>query len=114
MRHLLVVLQALVDKGNTVLVIEHNMDVAKQADWIIDMGPDGGAGGGRILYAGPPEGIADSPTAPFLQEELERARGEGDRGLKVREIDLDALLGKGGEDLDSDEVEEDEPEDAEA
>ena len=114
-RHLLVVLQALVDKGNTVLVIEHNMDVAKQADWIVDMGPAGGAGGGRVLYAGPPEGITDSPTAPFLLEELERARLSGDRGLKVREIDLDALLGPDtGGDIESDEVEEDEPEDAEA
>ena len=112
-RHLLVVLQALVDRGNTVLVIEHNMDVAKQADWVVDMGPDGGAGGGRVLYAGPPEGIADSPTAPFLQEELERARATGDLGLKVREIDLDALLGD-GDDVEPDEVEEDEPEDAEA
>ena len=114
-RHLLIVLQALVDRGNTVLVIEHNMDVAKQADWIVDMGPAGGAGGGRVLYAGPPEGIADSPTAPFLLEELARARDAGNLGLNVREIDLDALLGPdtGGE-LASDDVEEDEPEDAEA
>ena len=111
-RHLLVVLQALVDRGNTVLVIEHNMDVAKQADWIVDMGPAGGAGGGQILYAGPPEGIADSPTAPFLREELERATT--DTGLKVREIDLDALLGVAGDEVEPDEVEEDEPEDAEA
>ncbi len=113
-RHLLIVLQALVDKGNTVLVIEHNMDVAKQADWILEMGPDGGAGGGHLLYAGPPEGITDSPTAPFLREELDRAAAAGDRSLRVREIDLDALLGAGGEEMASDEVEEDEPEDAEA
>ena len=113
-RHLLIVLQALVDKGNTVLVIEHNMDVAKQADWIIEMGPDGGAQGGHVLYAGPPEGITDSPTAPFLREELDRAGTAGDSSLRVREIDLDALLGAGGETLASDEVEEDEPEDAEA
>jgi excinuclease ABC subunit A len=94
-RHLLIVLQALVDKGNTVLVIEHNMDVAKQADWVIDLGPDGGAGGGRILSAGTPETVAasGSPTAPFLREELERAQPETD--LRVRQIDLDALLGDG-------------------
>ena len=113
-RHLLVVLQALVDRGNTVLVIEHNMDVAKQADWILDMGPAGGAGGGRVLYAGPPEGIADSPTAPFLREELDRAATSTDSGLRVREIDLDALLGIAGDEVEPDEVEEDEPEDAEA
>ena len=114
-RHLLVVLQALVDKGNTVLVIEHNMDVAKQADWIIDMGPEGGAGGGQVLYAGRPEGLAeaDTPTAPFLAEELARAAAEGGLGLSVREIDLDTLLSDDG-DPDSDEVEEDEPEEAEA
>ncbi len=110
-RHLLIVLQALVDKGNTVLVIEHNMDVAKQADWILDLGPEGGAGGGRILYAGPPEGLAeaDTPTSPFLAEELERARQAGDLGVSVREIDLDDLAGDDG-DSDEDEVEEDEPE----
>ena len=114
-RHLLVVLQALVDKGNTVLVIEHNMDVAKQADWIIDMGPEGGAGGGQVLYAGRPEGLAeaDTPTAPFMAEELERAAAEGGLGLSVREIDLDTLLSDAG-DPDSDDVEEDEPETEEA
>ena len=111
-RHLLVVLQALVDKGNTVLVIEHNMDVAKQADWIVDLGPDGGAGGGRILYSGPPEGLAevDTPTAPFLAEELSRAGDEGGLGLSVREISLDALEGDAS-DPDEDEVDE-EPEPA--
>ena len=112
-RHLLVVLQALVDKGNTVLVIEHNMDVAKQADWVVDMGPEGGAGGGRVLYAGRPEGLAeaDTPTAPFMAEELERAASEGGLGLNVREIDLDTLLSDAGDpDSDEDEVGEDEPE----
>ncbi|MDE6311520.1 MAG: excinuclease ABC subunit UvrA [Muribaculaceae bacterium] len=65
---LLGILDELVRRGNTVLVIEHNIDVLKAADYIIDMGPDGGAGGGRIVAEGTPEEIAagDSPTAPFL------------------------------------------------
>ena len=62
----------LVDKGNTVLVIEHNLDVLKSADRIIDMGPSGGRNGGRIIAQGTPEEVAqtDSPTAPFLRDEL--------------------------------------------
>lgn len=66
------VLNRLVDKGNTVLVIEHNLDVIKSADWIIDMGPAGGKNGGRIIAEGTPEQIAagDSPTAKFIAEEL--------------------------------------------
>ncbi len=69
---LLGVLNRLVDKGNTVLVIEHNLDVIKCADYVIDMGPGGGKNGGYIIAQGSPEDIAagDSPTAPFLQEEL--------------------------------------------
>ena len=69
---LLAVLNRLVDKGNTVLVIEHNLDVVKSADHIVDMGPDGGRDGGRIIAAGTPEEVAEteSPTAPFLREEL--------------------------------------------
>ncbi len=64
----------LVDKGNTVLVIEHNLDVLKCADRIIDLGPGGGSQGGRIMAEGTPEEIAagDSPTAPFLRAELSR------------------------------------------
>ncbi len=71
-RTLLGILNRLVDRGNTVLVIEHNLDVVKAADYIVDMGPDGGAGGGRIIAQGTPEEVAatDSPTAPFLREEL--------------------------------------------
>jgi len=69
---LLGVLNRLVDKGNTVIVIEHNLDVIKCADHIIDMGPGGGTDGGRIIATGTPEQVAstDSPTAPFLRKEL--------------------------------------------
>lgn len=72
-RILMDVLQRLVDRGNTVIVIEHNMDVIKQADWIIDMGPEGGRGGGTILTTGTPEEIAQSDkgyTPRFLKAEL--------------------------------------------
>ena len=71
--HLLDVLQKLVDKGNTVLIIEHNMDVIKVADHIIDLGPEGGSGGGQIIAEGTPEQIAqvkESYTGKFLKEEL--------------------------------------------
>ncbi|MDX1420103.1 MAG: excinuclease ABC subunit UvrA [Rubricoccaceae bacterium] len=113
-RHLLAVLQALVDKGNTVLVIEHNMDVAKQADWVVDLGPDGGAGGGEVVFAGTPEQLAKkrrSPTALFMREELARHTGAEEVGSKTREIDLDTLVGD--DEPDSDEV-VDEPEEADA
>jgi excinuclease ABC subunit A len=72
-RHLLDVLDKLVDRGNTVLVIEHNLDVIKVADYIIDLGPEGGDGGGRILCEGSPEDLVsckESHTARFLKEEL--------------------------------------------
>ena len=72
-RVLLGVLNRLVDKGNTVIVIEHNLDVIKVADYIIDMGPDGGRGGGMLLAAGTPEQVAESPkgyTPKFLKEAL--------------------------------------------
>jgi excinuclease ABC subunit A len=72
-KHLLQVLNRLADRGNTVLVIEHNMDVIKVADYVIDMGPEGGAGGGRVISAGTPEKIArskESHTARFLKAEL--------------------------------------------
>jgi excinuclease ABC subunit A len=72
-RHLLDVLNKLVDRGNTVLVIEHNLDVIKVADHIIDLGPEGGDGGGRILFEGTPEELVknkESHTAKFLKDEL--------------------------------------------
>ena len=62
------ILQALADQGNTVIVIEHNLDIIKVADHIIDLGPEGGSGGGRIVAAGTPEEVArveESPTAPI-------------------------------------------------
>lgn len=74
-RVLMNVLNRLVDKGNTVIVIEHNLDVIKQADWIIDIGPEGGRGGGMIVAQGTPEQVAASGkgyTARFLSEELSR------------------------------------------
>src|SRR5206468_316025 len=62
-KHLLAVLQRLVDLGNTVLVIEHNLDVVKTADWLIDLGPEGGERGGRIVAAGTPEDILSAPAS---------------------------------------------------
>jgi excinuclease ABC subunit A len=73
-RRLLAVLQSLVEKGNTVLVIEHNLDVIKSADWIVDMGPEGGSGGGRVVAEGTPEQVAQaeaSHTGRFLAEVLD-------------------------------------------
>ncbi len=73
-RVLLEVLQRLVDRGNSVLVIEHNMDVIKVADWIVDMGPEGGRRGGQIMFEGTPEELAqqaDNYTGQYLKEELD-------------------------------------------
>ena len=74
-RKLLEVLHELVDHGNTVVVIEHNLDVVKTADWIVDFGPEGGDGGGRILIQGTPEQVAadrESWTGRYLAQALER------------------------------------------
>ena len=72
-RRLLDVLGKLVDQGNTIVVIEHNIDVVKTADWVIDLGPEGGAAGGKVVAAGPPEAVAKAPassTAQFLAAAL--------------------------------------------
>ncbi|RMF74492.1 MAG: ATP-binding cassette domain-containing protein, partial [Planctomycetota bacterium] len=103
-RRLLAVLHGFVDAGNTVIVIEHNLDVVKTADWVIDMGPEGGEGGGRIVATGTPEEISacpDSHTGAALREVLngnaaprparaqhrrtsaEPARAAEDRGIRV-------------------------------
>jgi excinuclease ABC subunit A len=88
-RMLLTVLHRLVDRGNTVLVIEHNLDVIKTADWIIDLGPEGGLRGGDVVAAGTPEDVADvkeSYTGQYLRTMLRRRRDGGSRkkvALKV-------------------------------
>ncbi|WP_165243301.1 excinuclease ABC subunit UvrA [Corynebacterium lizhenjunii] len=74
-RKLMMVIQSLVDKGNSVIIIEHNLDVIKAADWIVDMGPEGGAGGGTVVAAGTPEEVAtvkESYTGQFLAPLLAR------------------------------------------
>lgn len=77
-RKLLLVLQSLVERGNTVIVIEHNLDVIKSADWVIDMGPEGGSGGGRVIAEGTPEEVAEvagSFTGEYLKGVLTRDGG---------------------------------------
>ena len=74
-KKLLGVLQRLVDQGNTVLVIEHNLDVVKSADWVIDLGPEGGDAGGRVVAEGSPEKLVTIPasyTGRYLKGLLER------------------------------------------
>lgn len=84
---LLGVLSRLVEKGNTVVVIEHNLDVVKTADWIIDLGPEGGEGGGRVVAEGPPEEVArtkGSYTGEFLAKMLRVAQNSGRRRRSSR------------------------------
>ena len=73
-------LHRLRDEGNTVIVIEHNLDVIKTADWVVDLGPEGGDGGGRIVAVGTPEQVAAqraSYTGRYLKAALERAQPKG-------------------------------------
>ena len=77
-RVLMEVLHKLVERGNTVIVIEHNLDVIKVADYLIDMGPEGGRGGGNLLFEGSPEELVEKNvgyTAKFLRPELETHNG---------------------------------------
>jgi excinuclease ABC subunit A len=81
-RKLLLVLGRLVDQGNTVLVIEHNLDVIKTADWLVDMGPEGGSRGGLVIAEGTPEQVAGNPvsyTGQFLEPLLTHGRSSTSR-----------------------------------
>jgi excinuclease ABC subunit A len=82
-RRLLDVLQQLVDRNNTVVVIEHHLDVIKCADWVVDLGPEGGAGGGQIVVAGTPEQVVECPrshTGAFLRRHLARTAATNGKG----------------------------------
>lgn len=96
-KRLLGVLQALVDHGHSVVVIEHNLDVLKSADWIIEIGPEAGANGGRIVAEGPPETVAaaDTATSPFLRAALdEESRAES---LELRAAEDSAIYDSSSE-----------------
>jgi excinuclease ABC subunit A len=83
--HLLAVLHRLRDDGNTVVVIEHNLDVIKTADWVVDLGPEGGHRGGQVIATGTPEEVAANPashTGRFLAPLLERS-GAGSAGPRA-------------------------------
>ncbi|HJR23153.1 MAG TPA: hypothetical protein VJ822_16085, partial [Dongiaceae bacterium] len=84
---LLEVLHQLVDQGNTVIVIEHNLEVIKTADWIVDLGPEGGDKGGRVVAAGTPEQVAETPasyTGKYLAPYLAPRRGTRRSGTRGR------------------------------
>ena len=79
-------LQRLVDAGNTVLVIEHNLDVIKQADWLVDLGPEGGEAGGEVVAVGTPEEVAQVEELVHRPVPAERAAGARDRGCLGRPV----------------------------
>jgi excinuclease ABC subunit A len=88
-RKLLRVLEGLVDKGNTVIVIEHNLDVIKTADWLIDMGPEGGGRGGTVVAVGTPEELAETPasfTGQFLRPVLGLAGPARESGKPTKAV----------------------------
>ena len=89
MAKLLDVLHELVDQGNTVIVIEHNLEVIKTADWIVDLGPEGGDAGGHVVAVGTPEEIAATPqsyTGRYLKQALDRRRsGKAKRAAAAAE-----------------------------
>ena len=88
MAKLLEVLHELVDQGNTVVVIEHNLEVIKTADWIVDLGPEGGDSGGHVVAIGTPEEIAAnnaSYTGQYLQQVLKRGGGGAKRAAQAAE-----------------------------
>ena len=76
-------MQQLADRGHTLVVIEHNLDVIRAADWIIDLGPEGGSGGGALIASGPPARVAESSesrTAPYLQAQIAPRAVESEAG----------------------------------
>jgi excinuclease ABC subunit A len=86
-KRLLTVLQRLVDEGNTVLIIEHNLDVVKSADWLIDLGPEGGDGGGTVIATGTPEHVATvaaSYTGQYLGPILDRDKARTENAVAAK------------------------------
>ena len=100
-------------KGNTVIVIEHNLDVVKVADHVVDLGPDGGDAGGQIIFTGTPEALAnsDTHTGHHLREELERFLDD-DTDEEEEDVDLDELASDA--DYEEDEEEEEMEEEVES
>lgn len=95
MERLIRILQRLVDTGNTVLVIEHNLDVIKTADYIIDLGPEGGDGGGTLVASGTPEEVAKCPasyTGQYLVKWLEHTKRLSAAGEKQAKAEADPAL----------------------